>query len=227
MNTLPRFKDIKGQKFGYLTVLEPAGISVHREKLWKCLCDCGNEAVAKGSSLRRGATQSCGHIKEEQAKRHQRNRFLSSILGNMRDRCYNKKNQAYKNYGGRGITVCEEWMTSNREVFCDWAWSSGYSPGLSIDRIDNSGNYEPGNCRWVTSKEQARNTRSNRIIQISDSVSLTLGEACEKYAVISPSGVRTRMCQGWSDLEALLLPRMSNTRKYKSDAATDATITTL
>lgn len=88
---------------------------------------------------------------------------LYRIFGNIKQRCYYKNNKDYKNYGGRGIIVCDEWLKDFKK-FYDWAINNGYQDGLTIDRINNDGNYEPSNCRWITKKAQSRNNRNNRII---------------------------------------------------------------
>ena len=121
----------------------------------------------------------------------------------MKARCYNPKHKAYKHYGGRGITACKEWIESF-EAFYEWAISNSYASNLTIDRIDVNGNYEPSNCRWATAKEQANNTRFNRII-IFNGESMTLKQAAEKHNM-SLETLSHRLKKGWGLEDALLKP---------------------
>lgn len=160
--------DLRGQRFGRLTVLE----FVPNDKpktCWKCQCDCGNTIIAQLSNLKNGHTKSCGCLNKETTKemftKHSlRNTRLYGIWNQMKNRCYNKNTRSYKNYGGRGITVCDEWR-NDFKAFYDWAMTNGYTDELSIDRIDVNGNYEPNNCRWVDMKTQCRNKRNNAVVE--------------------------------------------------------------
>ena len=158
--------DISGQKFGMLTVIKRAGVHPGRNSTWLCVCECGSERVVRGSALRTGHTISCGcyHSKlmKEKLTKHDGSRTrLYKVWTSMKHRCHNSADANFQHYGGRGISVCDEWRNSFKE-FQDWALSNGYRQGLTIDRINNDGNYEPSNCRWTTMSEQNRNQRPRR-----------------------------------------------------------------
>lgn len=164
--------DLEGQTFGRLTVVKqgdyyisPKGAKVKR---WVCECECGNTVQVNTTQLRNGNTKSCGCYQKEIATQNHMvhgmyKKRIYNIYTSMIQRCENSNNVDYHNYGGRGIQVCDEWK-NNFEAFYDWAMLHGYSSGLTIDRIDVNGNYEPLNCQWVTYKEQGNNRRNNHLI---------------------------------------------------------------
>lgn len=164
-----------GRRFGRLIVIEHVGSHEsrcgHKERMWKCRCDCGKEIVASGRNLRAGRYVSCGCAKTEQLRKASTTHGgahvghvdrLYHVWKGMKSRCLNPKNISFHRYGGRGITICDEWKNSY-EAFRKWAFENGYDPlaphsKCTIDRINNDGNYEPNNCRWVDMKVQANNT---------------------------------------------------------------------
>lgn len=150
-----RIIDLTGRNFGKLTVLERAE---NKWKLtaWLCKCECGNTCVVLSQNLRNGQTKSCGCGTIKHGKKGTR---LYSIWQGMKARCNRRSHTWYKRYGGRGISICDEWV-DDFQAFYNWAMANGYRDDLSIDRINNDGNYEPSNCKWSTEKEQ-KNNRSN------------------------------------------------------------------
>lgn len=161
-------KDITGMKFGRLTVLRLSHKDNRKECHWLCKCECGNQKVVSGNKLRSGNTKSCGCLQKEfldgrlRRKHGLTNTKLYATWENMKHRCEDPKNWMYPNYGGRGIKVCEEWHNSS--TFFEWAYSHGYKEGLTIERIDVNGNYEPGNCTWIPIKNQYLNRTDSHFV---------------------------------------------------------------
>lgn len=195
--------DLTGKRYGYLKVLRknPDGRSS-----WICQCECGNQIIVFPSKLFEGH-KSCGcmhHVRPEgyaPRKTHgdSYTKLYSKYRG-MLDRCYNKKNFNYPRYGGRGITVCDEWKGSY-EAFRDWAYSTGYDPSLndaleqSIDRKDNNGNYCPENCKWSTAKEQ-QNNRECVTLYSFNNIEYNVSEFCDKFGIDNKSFVYRRLQHG-------------------------------
>lgn len=165
-------EDLTGQRFGRLTVIEFVPNN-KPNSYWKCRCDCGRMVIINAGELKRGSTNSCGCLRRERAiiLNKTQNRIhglyktkLYRKWEKMKTRCYNKNNNFYKDYGGRGITVCEEWK-NDFKAFYDWSLEHGYKEGLSIDRIDVNGDYCPANCRFTDIKTQNRNKRNNIMVE--------------------------------------------------------------
>lgn len=159
----PKVKDITGTRNGRLTVLEFVGIAPGRHAIWKCVCDCGVVKNIQGRTLKPNQTVSCGCRRDEHILTRMTTHGLTDTgahksWSHMMTRCFNPNREQYLDYSGRGITVCDRWKS-----FENFHQDMGDRPeGLTLDRIDVDGNYEPGNCRWITTAEQNRNQRRHK-----------------------------------------------------------------
>ena len=166
--------DLTGERFGRLTITGRAGSDAQRKPTWRCICDCGNIVVVRGAALKSGHTRSCGCYSHDIHTKHGEERTrLYAIWHSMKSRCFCKSHKFYSDYGGRGITVCEEWLSFAN--FRNWAYSTGYNPDApkwecTLDRIDYNGGYSPENCRWVSMEVQGSNKRNNRYFEFQGEV---------------------------------------------------------
>ena len=185
------YKDLTGQCFGDYKVLQYS----HSDKInryWLCQCICGDMEI-KSSNYLRTCSYKCLKIQKEKTKFFAR---IRNVINLIKERCYNKKIDCYKYYGGRGIKVCDEWL-SNSNDFIQWALDNGYKEGLEIDRIDVNGNYCPENCRWVDKYVQANNKRNNIKIEYNGELK-NLREWC-RYLGLPYRKTHKRLCMyKWS-----------------------------
>lgn len=220
--------DLTGQKFGRLTVLERSSNQSGKDTVWLCKCECGNYAEVTAGHLKDGHTKSCGCLAKEKGlerikfapksvKHGMTNTRLYRIYKKMYRRCYCPKTKWYENYGGRGITICPEWLGEHGfEKFAKWALSNGYADNLTIDRKDNNKGYSPDNCRWATAKEQANNTRSTIFLTYNGET-----KPASEWSEITgiPQDTLTyRKRHGWTDEECIETPlrgRMGKRKKQK------------
>lgn len=193
--------DMIGQRFGKLIVVSRAENDKKGQARWLCQCDCGGSTITTRYNLITGQTKSCGCILRS-PRTTESDRRLSGVHSNMKSRCSNPNNTHYKYYGGRGITVCEEWQHVDK--FREWAYNNGYKPGLTIDRIDVNGNYEPSNCRWVTMQEQQFNKTDSHLITYKGETKC-LAE-WENQLGIDHRTILARLNNGWTVEQALFTP---------------------
>lgn len=210
------FVDLTGKIFGRLKVIQYA----YREKdknFWECECNCGNKIFTTSSCLTKGYTKSCGCLQRDLARRNKKHGYahklsLYYIWKSMKERCNNKNDKSYKNYGDRGIKVCNEWQ-NNYLTFHNWAFESGYveeklpngKNKLTLDRINVNGDYEPSNCRWITNAEQARNKRNNTKVKYNGTM-VNLRDLCDRLNVKYETMYRRIFCSHWDIEKALLQP---------------------
>jgi hypothetical protein len=222
MAMIIRGRDRIGQRFGHLTIeAVENGVAV-------CVCDCGRQHRVRVGNLCHRSVKTCGHIDCEYAremrtagrvKHNLSGTRLYHIWNNMRGRCYNPNHHSYVNYGNRGITICEEWA-NDFLVFRRWALDNGYSDDLTIDRIDNDGNYTPLNCRWATAEVQNANKRVRtkfdlpcRILWDIDGVTKSRKDWCREYGVVEATAIYRVEVKGMSPKEALTAPLSTKGRK--------------
>lgn len=198
---MPAAKQLEGQVFGRLTVMRRAGSKAGRVT-WACMCECGSTVEVISNALTSGHTKSCGCWKDERNRstplKHGHARRGTKLTPTyktwqaMMTRCYNPKVKSYKDYGGRGVKVCDGW-----HYFENFLAYMGERPDdMTLDRIDSNGDYIPGNCRWATRIEQNRNTRNNKVVEF-DGVRMTQSEFAERIGV-NQTTVSYRLRNGWT-----------------------------
>lgn len=204
--------DLVGQRFGRLTVLEFS----HSDgsTYWKCACDCGNKVVVRGSRLRAGDTKSCKCLQNDMLREMSFTHGMTTshrpeydAWTCMKKRCYSKNTKDYPQYGGRGITVCDEWLNDVAQFFADMGPKP--SPKHTIDRIDTNGNYCKANCRWATMKEQCNNRRSSKWVSYLGETK-TVSNWADQFG-IHRSVILSRLKMNWSIERALTTPVQKKT----------------
>ncbi len=203
-----RCRDLSGQQFGRLTAMSP-GRTAYDKPAWHCICSCGGRALVDSRALLGGGSTSCGCYTREQVykavKRHGASRTQSySAWTGMRQRCSNPNKAAYKNYGGRGIRVCDAWH--KYENFLQ-DMGERPSPQHSIDRRDNNKDYSPDNCRWATRTEQARNRRTSRMLTIFGETKTLIEWAEDSRCCVSAQALHLRLKSGMSAEQAMTKPK--------------------
>lgn len=208
------------KKYNRLTVISFAYSHPVMGFFYNCKCECGNTKIFGITAIKRGSTKSCGCLQKEALKKlntGNSNRLfkhgdshtkLHICWVNMIDRCTNKNCTGYKNYGGRGITICKEWI-KDYLTFKEWAVSNGFCKELTLDRINVNGNYEPSNCRWITQQEQCNNRRATTFLEM-DGITMPLADWSRKLN-IKIITIHGRLRRGLSVKDALTLPvKVSN-----------------
>jgi hypothetical protein len=201
--------DLTGKRFGKWTVESIGSQDVKtKQRMWNCVCECGNKAEIIGRNLRNGISKGCRECcAKEQVKHGMTDTPIYKIWSAMTQRCTNSNNKHYSSYGGIGITVCDEWLE-----FENFYRDMGDSNGLTLDRQDNNGNYCKDNCRWVDRKTQANNTRSTTMIEYNGKVK-PLQVWAEELGV-NPNTLAQRKQRGWSDVDTIEKP-ISTTQSAK------------
>ena len=198
--------DLTGHKYGKLTVVSFSHKDQRNQHCWLCVCECGKTTAPCANSLRRGTTKSCGCGRGSLAHGHSRRRQISPEFRSwlaMRGRCNKPKNNEYARYGGRGVTVCDRWQNSFESFIEDMGVKP--TPKHSIERVDGNGNYDPENCRWVTPTAQARNRRSNVVVEWNGERKILI-EWSEQVG-IKYATLRRRIVElGWPINEAMTSP---------------------
>lgn len=181
--------ELTGQRFSRLTVLKRVENNKWGQSQWLCQCDCGTQTIVVATQLTSGKTKSCGCYSRDQCTSHLPDTTTHHLSRTplycsweqMKQRCFNSKRRDWMCYGGRGITVCDEWLSS--ENFFKWALENGYEEGKTLDRIDVDKGYYPENCRWATPKEQGRNKRNNVRVTVGGK-EYVLSELAETFNIL-------------------------------------------
>lgn len=206
---------LPGKKYNRLTIISEIS-QRNARRIFFCRCDCGNEGIYELIKLTTGNTKSCGCLKRDSGVKYATKHGLADshiyrCYNSMKARCLNPKNKSFKHYGGRGIIICDEWLDSF-DNFSQWAFENGYSEGLTIERDNVNGNYEPNNCKWIPTSEQNGNKRNSRWVVI-DGEKMTTTTAAKIFN-IPPVAITNRLNYGMSDHDAVKRPY---TRKQKPE----------
>ena len=205
----------KGTRYGKLTIISPTNKRSGGNIIYKCICDCGKECYVSSGNLGK-STNSCGCLVEVNKIKHNKSRTkLYDVWTNMKQRCNNPKNPRYKNYGGRGIAVCDEWRDSF-SAFANWAMANGYEEGLTIERIDVDDGYKPSNCTWITKSEQVQNRRMNYKIEYNGEVK-NLAQWCEEFGIRYGLAHNRIHKLGWDFEKAMTTPCDIKKRNKRGD----------
>lgn len=216
---MSKFIDLTGKKFNRLTVIKRAENSRDNKAQWECVCTCGNITTVRATCLKSGSTKSCGCLNKERSKTFggitthgMSNTPEYDSWEHIVQRCANPKNDCFKNYGARGITICNEWLND----FMAFYNHIGPKPSKnhSVDRIDNNSGYKPGNVRWATPREQSNNSRNNRKITIRG-WTLTVAQWA-RFAGIKQATLWYRLRAGWHCERAIFSPIKVQYRKHKT-----------
>ncbi len=212
------WNDLTGKRFGRLTVIKQVKSYVSPKGIpniqWLCRCDCGNETIVRSGALTTGHTQSCGCYGIEMGKiatvKHlQSYTRLYRVWAAMKQRCYNPNSSSYNAYGGRGITVCDDWI-DDFVPFYEWAMTNGYNPDAprgecTIDRIDNDKGYSPDNCRWISSEKQANNKQQTVWVEMNGEKK-SLKQWCDIYQINYGCVIHRIHSMGWDAIKAITTP---------------------
>lgn len=223
---MSKHNDLTGNKYNRWFVESYIGTNKHREAMYHCICECGNEGNICGRDLVSGKSKSCGCYKSDVIKEAWRSGYMKptklrhgmahsriyKIWTSMKSRCSNPNLSEYKYYGGCGICVCDEWL-NNFESFYDWSLMNGYDDSLTIDRIDVNGNYSPDNCRWVPMSVQANNKRTTRYLTF-NGITRPIREWRSEFG-FGRGVIEGRLSKGWSVEDALTTPASLHNKRHR------------